>query len=188
MQSKTSKVNHSILIYYLALKRFEFDYVFLNKHRDILIKPVVENILKENELKSKTKNQNNKKNLLDTGIIKCDTSFPVCVNDLDKEFQRNVVSFVTMKLNRVNNIIFDEYFGKNNGNKANISNEYDPDDILIERRGHTCGMKEFSITKSNANKFDNRNLEKDADLHNSLRKTRKCKLIRYIIYNSFSSR
>ncbi len=158
----------------------------MNKHRDILIKTVIENIKRESVLKTKIidgkKNQSCPKE-------KCDLKFPVCLNDMDKEFQRRVVSFVVLKLNKTSNLMIDDYFGGQInikvGKKTNSLNEYEDDDIVIERRRHTCGILEDCKTKSSVFKYNSNHVKDDLDLNDSLRKKKTCKKFIILIILSF---
>jgi len=150
----------------------------------------VENIKRENEIKSKKKNgKTNKIISLSVGDPKekCNSEFPVCINDMDKEFQRDVVSFVVLRLNKPNDFIIDNYFGgsvtKKFGNKTNTLDELNPDDVLIERRKHTCEIKLHTKTKSSQIIFISCHenfIEEELDLNylkNSFRRRRKCIII-----------
>jgi hypothetical protein len=158
LNGRTSELNDPNLIYYLALKRFEFDNNFINKNRTLIIKPVIANIQLENDMKKKIKDSNK---LFTTNTRKeenvkkiCNRSYPICVNEEDRLFQRNVVSILIMK-SRDFPTIYEDYYS-HDGDKylsKGINHKYiETDWIVIERRNHSCSY--YGESSNSDEEFD----------------------------------
>lgn len=135
------------LIFYLALRKFEFDDNFLAVHRSNFGFPVIENIVKENKEKLKLKKKFNKKSEKSEKSEKsdkdinslCDPKSPICLNDIENDFQHNVISYICLRAQSNLPKIIDNYFiaapfSLFDEIDANTTNE----GLLIERRPHTC--------------------------------------------------
>ena len=178
LNAKTNDIDMDNLIYYLTLKRFEFDNSFLKTHREILTKSVVDSIRKENEMNLKLKNE-----ILCNSIKKeekCNLDYPVCTNDANKDFQRTVNSFIVLRSKSTDNLIVDDYFcGVSNNSLVNSVKEVqqnDSKDILIERRNHTCRMSREVDSNKNNYKFD-KITEEEKYSNNVIKKRGKCKIL-----------
>ncbi len=140
--------DYSNLVYYLSLRRFEFDYIFLSQHRGTIGKPVVENIKRENEIKLDLKNKNkfkkyssatfeNKKNLEDditvSGINRasssdktlCNLNCPYCKVDIDNDFQHIIISHLSFKIKSYPPKIFENFYSKDKNRTSEIINFLD---------------------------------------------------------------
>lgn len=181
LNAKTSDVDLDNLIYYLTLKRFEFDNLFLKTHRDILMKPVVDSIRKENEINLKLKNK-----ILSNYVKneeKCNVDYPVCINDINQDFQRTVNPFILLRSTFTDNLIVEDYFStmSNNFLFDNLKdlNLNKSKDILIERRNHTCQMISLKVSNEKNYKF-NKITGEEKDLDNFIKKRGKCKIFIYL--------
>lgn len=142
------------LIFYLALRKFEFDDNFLAVHRSNFGFPVIENIVKENKEKSKLKKKFKKsekseksekfekyeKSEKEINSL-CDPKSPICLNDIENDFQHNVISYICLRAQSNLPKIIDNYFI---AAPFLLFEEIDDDStgqnegLLIERRPHTC--------------------------------------------------
>jgi hypothetical protein len=111
---------------------------------------VIENIEKENEaklkLKKKVKNSKNFENFEKIEIEKntpclCDIKSPICINDIENDFQHKVISFICLKTQSTPPKIIENYFiASPFGLKENLDESEINffEGLLIERRPHTC--------------------------------------------------
>lgn len=109
--------DHSTLIYYLILRRFEFDYDFLIKSRLNLQGPIIESITKNNE--------NKVQNPIGSPVrrrasyvnkeMECFRDWPLCIYDLGYKY--NVISYLWFRVHNPPNVIEDYFFDKTNRSK-----------------------------------------------------------------------
>jgi hypothetical protein len=119
-----------ILLYYLCLKRFEFDYSFINKNRLLLYKPILDTIVLED---SKDYNMicNNK----------CDKTWPFCIDSLKK---RNILSYLVLSVSE-RPAIFEDYFFMLCNEVFPIEKKLSYQYIPLERRVHSCKSEDSTI-------------------------------------------
>jgi hypothetical protein len=126
-----------ILLYYLALKHFEFDYNFINKNRFLLFKPVTDSMLLENNNKGLSNLSNNK--------AVCNKDWPFCT-ELNHIKTYTVNSLVLYTGERI--VIYEDYFFMLCNEKFNLDRSITYKSIPIERKFHLCKCQSDSITTS----------------------------------------
>jgi hypothetical protein len=163
--------NSREILFFISLRRFEFDDEFLEDHRQLLQKAIIQNIKLENEIKLALKLKNKEKIVKIVKeepsipcIKKCNKNWPYCWNDSQNDFQHEIISYLVYKI-KSHIVIFDDYFVDKNKFKFNRVNTYKSigeffsknenedegnkvgngdDDLLIQRRPHSRLCKEFN--------------------------------------------
>jgi hypothetical protein len=106
------------LIYYLIIRKFEFDYDFICKSRLSFQTTIFENIFRDNESKisrlSIPENGDNKKPVLKRAsyvknVTECSREWPLCI--FDQNYKYNVISFLIFRVHSKPTII-ENYFGE----------------------------------------------------------------------------
>ncbi len=119
----TNEVDNSHLIYYMVMRRFEFDLTYIEKHRNQMEKKF-----------KKSKKPNKKRN---EKYILCDSEHPICIYDKEEEADNYCILKVHYKP-----VIIDNFYSED-GRKPETIYEDSNDvykDLLIERRVHYCKM------------------------------------------------
>jgi hypothetical protein len=153
------------LVFYLVLRIFEFNNEYLEKHREIIQKPIIENLKLENEDRIRMKEKNLFNNKKVHKEIKCNKEWPICMQVLEKD-KRDILPFYVVQVQNFPKI-FNEYVkaDKNRLNSESIrkpklrnKTEVLVEDILIERVVHICGEKvqenEISILSTKQTTFN----------------------------------
>ena len=127
--------NLNALKFQLILKKFEFNNSYINYNRLFILSEMIERINKNNQfklekLKEKVKERNDY----------CDLSWPYCIYECDSYYK--IVDYFVLK-NNENIDIIDDYCENINNyqldkNKINEKNEFNFQNILIERIEHVC--------------------------------------------------
>jgi hypothetical protein len=106
------------LIYYLIIRKFEFDYDFICKSRLSFQTTIFENIFKDNESKInrislQESGENNKPKLKRASYVKnvteCSREWPLCI--YDNNYKYNVISFLIFRVQNSPQFI-ENYFGE----------------------------------------------------------------------------
>ena len=163
-----NKVNnyHDIdkLVYYLIVKKYDFDMDMIKENRNNLFPKVVEEI------------RNNGQFLLakdESAVQDCDTDWPLCAKDT--EYHHEISDYFVYKtLNKPN--IINNFYEENcnrrdscdNVNKVGRCKEEFYEKLLIERRKHVCASQVASIT--NLLKERRQNEEMNAEKYQQQRK------------------
>jgi hypothetical protein len=153
--------DHKTLIYYLVVRKFEFDLDFICKNRIIFQPAIIENIVKNNENKIRHKNKSFedeaevqvlRRASYVKNVAECYPEWPLCI--YDNNYKYNVVSFLIFKVHDSPNII-ENYFNVENSQKIvrerdrkNIKNEKQQDKNIIKRNSHEISNN--SNTNSNS--------------------------------------
>ncbi len=99
------------MYWYCIIKRFEFDYMFLNKHRGEFEKQVSETILKSNKSRLDALKAQKRCASYARGVVMCQKSWPICIYDLDYKYN-NILSFLIFrqgtKVVFIDNYFFDQ--------------------------------------------------------------------------------
>lgn len=164
LNSGTSEIkDYSLIIHFLGLRKFEFEYEFLNANRNSIQIPIIENILLEKEFKEKaSQNNKNKTVKLEEVDEKCDLSWPYC--KMDKNFRHDILNCLVYQVSETPEIIND-YFSNGDKSKKNSSlsvgnSNCDSKDhklILTEKRAHVC--RKFEDCKTNENSLINETVD-----------------------------
>jgi hypothetical protein len=119
IEDLTNRVDISHLLYFLVMRRFEFDMIYVNKNR-------IEIEINIKSAKKPNKKRNEKLNL-------CNKELPICIHDKDE-----VQNFTILKVYDLP-VIIDNYFSEceNKSRLVNSANDVYKD-LLIERRVHYC--------------------------------------------------
>ena len=127
--------NLNALKFQLILKKFEFNNSYISYNRLFILSEMIERINKNNQfklerLKEKVKERNDY----------CDISWPYCLYECDSYYK--IVDYFVLK-NNENLEIIDDYCEKENNYQIikiqiNTKNEFNFQNILIERIGHVC--------------------------------------------------
>ena len=163
-----NKVNnyHDIdkLVYYLIVKKYDFDMDMIKENRNNLFPKVVEEI------------RNNGQFLLakdESAVQDCDTDWPLCAKDT--EYHHEISDYFVYKtLNKPN--IINNFYEENcnrrdscdNVNRVGRCKEEFYEKLLIERRKHVCTSQVASIT--NLLKERRQNEEMNAEKYQQQRK------------------
>jgi len=107
--------DYSTLIYYLVLRKFSFDDIFIEKNRLSLQKTIIENIVKNNE--NKVNKDEKRKASYVKSDIECYPDWPLCIYDLDYKY--NVINYLCYKIQYIP-IIIDNYFFEHNSKQNKI--------------------------------------------------------------------
>ena len=127
--------NLNALKFQLILKKYEFNNSYISYNRLFILSEMIERINKNNQfklerLKEKVKERNDY----------CDISWPYCLYECDSYYK--IVDYFVLK-NNENLEIIDDYCEKENNYQIikiqiNTKNEFNFQNILIERIGHVC--------------------------------------------------
>jgi hypothetical protein len=162
MNQNTNYISESErLVFFLVLRIFEFNEELIQQNREIIIKPIVENLKNENEERIRIRDYN-KKNKINqvpqkkTNNDKCNDNWPVCVEHLEtdrkeilpffimriKYFPKIQEEYFEMKKNRDSPILsFKENYFRKEETESLINNI---DSILLERTKHICSHRDMS--------------------------------------------
>jgi hypothetical protein len=117
LEHLTNEVDISHLVYYLVMRKFEFDISYVNKKRN------------EMEMKFKiTKKPNKKRN----EKVLCDKEHPMCINDREDVQNYSILRIYDKP------VIIDDYYTENFAMPNTVSSNDVYKDLLIERRAHYC--------------------------------------------------
>ena len=130
------------LVYYLIVKRYDFDMDMIKENRNNLFPKIIEEI------------RNNGKFLLakdETAVLDCDKDWPLCAKDT--EYRHEISDYFVYKTLDKPNIITNFYepnFNRKDAcdeinKEARCKEEY-YEKLLIERRKHVCDSQVTSIT------------------------------------------
>ena len=116
----------------------------MNEHRNNLIKPIINNIISENEEKMKIKEKLNIVHTKTEGK-KCNLNWPICIKDIENDFQHNIAFYFAFRTQNFPPIINESYFNPNKNIKSKINNndqifKNECDDVVIERKIHKCNQ------------------------------------------------
>ena len=99
------------MYWYCIIKKFEFDYNFLYKHRAEYEKSVTESILLANKKKIEILKAQKRQASYAKGVVMCQRDWPMCIYDLDYKYN-NINNYLVLrrgdKINFVNDYFFNE--------------------------------------------------------------------------------
>ena len=151
------------LVYYLIVKKYDFDMDMIKKNRNNLFPKVVEEIRNNGQF-IQAKDEN--------AVQDCDTDWPLCAKDT--EYRHSITDYFVYKTLNKPNIItnfYEQNFNRrdacDNVNKGRCKEEF-YEKLLIERRKHICDSQVASIT--NLLKERRQNEEMNADKYQMQRK------------------
>lgn len=132
------------LLYFIDTRQYEFDDGLISKFREILQRPIIEN-LQEEKQKRNEENQNGRNNSMFIVNKKkkekqCNPNWPICNYDTSVY---DVPEAIVLKYQKKPNIMTDYYYllannyPKSNGRIDEFLLNGDKD-VLIERRKHSC--------------------------------------------------
>ena len=134
--------DNSYLIYYLILRKFEFDMTYIEKNR---------NILEKNFSHHKKNNKKNIRNSIYEKNMNCQKEIPLCI--YDTYYKHEITNCLILKI-FYKPVIYEDYFymtddslssdvSRDEDRKMNIFKE-----LLIERRFHYCKYKVACLIQS----------------------------------------
>lgn len=183
--------NKQIMYWFCIIKRFEFGYLFLQKHRIEYEKIVAETIIQNNKKRLEALKKKRVASYCQ-GISLCKKNWSICIYDIDYKYN-NIINFLVFRTGKKVRVI-ENYFFEKVGffNKINISNsqlisvnenlnknvestvnllksiEYDKYlSLLIERREHKCGVEDEIDVETNENLKEKEEEEKYLQLQAS---------------------
>lgn len=205
LNDKTIDIKNPIkLVYFLAVRPYEYDSVVLNNLRSVLQQPIVENI---NSEKTKQKNQpkNGVNGLRALTITKkkeervCNPKWPSC---LYAENYHDILDVLVLKYPKKVNVISDYYYSKATSypSQEGVIDEFNANfetDVLCERKKHNCvdrKIVENSIVfleqgRTRSNSFNNYQLIKETsniDLYEIINQGTNFSKVKEKILNEFS--
>lgn len=100
-----------IMFWYCIIKRFEFDYTFLNKHRIEYGGSVAETIIQGNKKRLEMLKKQKRQASYVKGMVLCQKDWPICIYDLDYKYN-NIITYLVLrrgeKVNIIENYFFEE--------------------------------------------------------------------------------
>lgn len=112
--------DHSVLVYYLILQKFEFDIEFIYKNRIVFQSTILESIINNNNYR-KNKYIEEERNWADgeqyrrrasyvKNVVECFREWPLCIYDLGYKY--NVITYLVFKVHDPPNFI-ENYYSEN---------------------------------------------------------------------------
>jgi hypothetical protein len=129
------------LLYYLGLRHFEFDNIFINTNRKNFLKPVSDTI-KEGKVDKLVKDKS-----LERKFGDCNREWPFCIND----HENRILDLIKYQTGSAPKIV-ENYFFNGINSFYNNSIQLNFDDVLCERLKHYCEDKTINEIKSKRGK------------------------------------